>query len=172
MTHHLFTRPKKPRAKRPKTVQAAPVYQTNPADYEENPTQQQLNEMQRRMEQMQETIKSLTRQQAQGIDARATTTEEKEEALNKMLARDTAGAMDDIPLTETEKDALTRDVERLPVDKAPRVLEIIQESMELSGFQEDDIEIEIDMLPTPTQRRLQRYVNECFPAKKQRGAFF
>ncbi len=38
-------------------------------------------------------------------------------------------------LTMEEKEKLTKDIDKLPGDKLNRVVEIVQEEMELSGFQ-------------------------------------
>jgi hypothetical protein len=74
---------------------------------------------------------------------------------------------DAIPLTIEEKQILTKQVEKLKdPKKSQRVLDIVQEQMQLSGIDHDgDIEIDIDTLPIPTLRALQRYLKECFPKR-------
>jgi len=92
----------------------------------------------------------------------------------KITAQDVLGdtaseaLLDNIPLTTEEKETVAKQVDKLPANKLNRVLEIVQEQMQLSGFhdQDDDIELDIDTMPNKTLRALQRYLKECFPPKK------
>ena len=67
---------------------------------------------------------------------------------------------DSIALTQEEKMQLTKHIDALPPNKIDRVISIIQERVWLPGFHDKDqeLEIEVDSLPTPTLRALQRYV--------------
>ena len=76
-----------------------------------------------------------------------------------------------VPLTYEEKELLTKQIDKLPAHKLNRVIQIVQEQMQLSGFNDNDEEIELDVdhLPIPTLRALQAYVKECQgPAKKEK----
>eukprot|EP00698_Gefionella_okellyi_P021286 TRINITY_DN6861_c0_g1_i1.p1 TRINITY_DN6861_c0_g1~~TRINITY_DN6861_c0_g1_i1.p1 ORF type:complete len:800 (-),score=208.26 TRINITY_DN6861_c0_g1_i1:193-2592(-) len=64
------------------------------------------------------------------------------------------------PMTFEEKRQLSLDINRLPQDKLPRVVQIITEAMPQAGNQEE-IEIDIDALDTRTLRQLERFVRIC-----------
>jgi len=120
---------------------------------------QQMVQMQEKMMEMQETIKKLQRQTSShqvqlGFEGDGEHNAEFEEAKKELL--------NSTPLTYEEKASLSKKIEKLPVAKLNRVIEIIQQQMELSGLQADnEIELEIDQLSTPTLRQLQAYVTEC-----------
>mmetsp|Transcript_16213 Transcript_16213/g.47596 ORF Transcript_16213/g.47596 Transcript_16213/m.47596 type:complete len:930 (-) Transcript_16213:531-3320(-) len=123
----------------------------------------QVQEIQRQMQMMQETINMLQQQTSQN--------EQLQNHLQLSAAAPAAPsrkkAQDDHrPLSESEKVALSTAMERLPSTKLPRVLEIIRERM--PGFSDEDQEIEIDInaLDTPTLRHLQRYVKSCSKKRK------
>ena len=63
---------------------------------------------------------------------------------------------DDKPLTFDEQQAITEAINNLPPDKIPMVIKIIQESANLGD--EEEIDLEIGLLDTVTQRKLQRFV--------------
>jgi len=72
------------------------------------------------------------------------------------------------PLTFDEKRMLSIHINELPGQKLTRVLQIIKESMPISTQgSSDEIEIDIDAMPTPTLRRLQKYVRGVLGAKKR-----
>ncbi|CAN0150936.1 unnamed protein product, partial [Phaeothamnion confervicola] len=64
------------------------------------------------------------------------------------------------PLTFDEKRQLSDDINKLTPDKLTRVVQIIQERMPLGSRGEEEIEIDIDSMDTPTLRDLQRYVGD------------
>jgi hypothetical protein len=66
---------------------------------------------------------------------------------------------DNIPLTLQEQEFLTETIPELPPDNLHGVIQIIREAAKLTG-EEDEIDLEIDQLDTPTQRKLLRYVTK------------
>uniref|UniRef100_A0A7S4AEH9 Bromo domain-containing protein n=1 Tax=Pseudo-nitzschia australis TaxID=44445 RepID=A0A7S4AEH9_9STRA len=66
---------------------------------------------------------------------------------------------DTIPLTLAEQEFLTESIPGLPQDNLQGVIQIIREAAKLTG-EEDEIDLEIDQLDTPTQRKLLRYVTK------------
>lgn len=64
---------------------------------------------------------------------------------------------DDKPLTFDEQQAITEAINILPEDKIPMVIKIIRESANI-GDDEEEIDLEIGLLDTVTQRKLQRFV--------------
>lgn len=74
---------------------------------------------------------------------------------------------DTIPLSQREKDMLKADIPRLPEDKLPQVVEIIQLSGgELPVDDQGDIEIDIDLLDIPTLRKLQGFVKKILSSRR------
>lgn len=68
---------------------------------------------------------------------------------------------EDEPLSYEEKRNLRMSIEKLPAEKASRVVDIISESTNLSQGEDEEVEIDIDSLDTRTLRRLQEYVSSC-----------
>ena len=64
---------------------------------------------------------------------------------------------DSRPLTLKEQELLTDTINELPPDHLPGVIQIIREAAQLPG-DEDEIDLEIDLLDTATQRKLLRHV--------------
>jgi hypothetical protein len=63
------------------------------------------------------------------------------------------------PLTLKEQELLTDTINELPPDHLPGVIQIIREAAQLTG-DEDEIDLEIDLLDTATQRKLLRHVSK------------
>jgi hypothetical protein len=74
--------------------------------------------------------------------------------------------LNNFPLTLEEKTEVTQQIDTLPDDKLNRVIEIIEEQMQLSGLEDKEIEVDVDTLPIPTLRALQKYLKECYPKPK------
>lgn len=74
---------------------------------------------------------------------------------------------DDVPLTLQEQEFLTETIPDLPPDNLHGVIQIIREAAKLTG-EEDEIDLEIDQLDTPTQRKLLRYVTKYVKPKRQK----
>lgn len=64
------------------------------------------------------------------------------------------------PLTLAEKQRLTEDVSQLSESDTARVLQIIQEHGVAANVTDGEVELDINSLPTPTLRALQRFVAE------------
>jgi len=74
-------------------------------------------------------------------------------------------SLNKIPLSLHEKQALKNDIFKLPEDSLGPVVQIIKQSNPDAGETEDEeIEIDIDALPIPTLRELQRYVKDALSA--------
>lgn len=85
--------------------------------------------------------------------------EKRKTSKKSTAAAEKAAIEEDKPLTLQEQEVLTETINNLPGDKLPGVIQIIRESAQLGG-DEDEIDLEIDQLDTATQRKLQRYVNK------------
>jgi len=126
-----------------------------------------LVNMQRQMESMQATIAALQKQASQtevqvqmnmelgvGAAAPAVYAPSKAPRVSK-------------PLTFTEKEALSNDINALPPDKLAHVVKIVQESMPLTSRHDDDeIEVDIETLDNDTLRHLQKYVKASLGKKR------
>jgi hypothetical protein len=66
------------------------------------------------------------------------------------------------PLTFEEKKTLIAQIHKLPADKMPHVLNIIQSALPPRENDEDgDIEVPLDALDTFTLRKLQKFIEVC-----------
>merc|ERR1711871_1720779 len=124
----------------------------------------QMQEMQRQMKQMQETISMLQRQTSQTnvLQAQMQMKAKPTQSTSKRQSTD-----DTKPLSEREKHTLSQAISSLQHEKLPRVIEIIKERMSDLSEHEQEIEIDINALDTPTLRHLQRYVKSCSKKRKQ-----
>ena len=85
----------------------------------------------------------------------------KEQKQQKQQQQQAALAVEDdtIPLTLEEQELLTEAIPELAPDCLHGVIQIIRDAAKLTG-DEDEIDLEIDQLDTPTQRKLLRYVTK------------
>ena len=136
---------------------------------------QYMVQMQQQMLEMQQTILNLQRQTSthqvqmqMGAAVGSGGAKSIEDVLPDEAAREEINM--NIALTYEEKEALSNNIQKLPVNKLNHVIEIIQKQMQLTGLQADDeIELEIDQLSTPTLRQLQKYVASALPKKAKSG---
>jgi len=75
---------------------------------------------------------------------------------------------DNRPMTFEEKKNLSMRINKLPPEKLGRVVEIINESIEVKADPEAEIEIDIDVLDPVALRKLERYVNSVLTSKKRK----
>ena len=73
-----------------------------------------------------------------------------------------------IPLTTEEKQDLIGAIGQLTGERLEYVIELVRASLPPSKRSDDEIEVEIDILDTLTQRKLQDYINagDAKPAKR------
>lgn len=71
-------------------------------------------------------------------------------------------------MTYEDKKKLSKAIEQLPVEKASKVIQIIQKNMDLS-VGSDEVEIDIDSLNNDTLLELQKYVNKCTQPRRSSG---
>jgi len=113
----------------------------------------QLMEMQRMMQAMQNEISTLKSQV-------------RENEIVKRLQETKDAAHN--PLTFDEKKTLIAQIHKLPSDKMPHVLNIIQSALPPRENEEDgDIEVPLDALDTFTLRKLQKFIEENNEKKKR-----
>jgi len=75
---------------------------------------------------------------------------------------------DNRPMTFEEKKNLSMRINKLPPEKLGKVVEIINESIEVKADPEAEIEIDIDILDPVALRKLERYVNSVLANKKRK----
>ena len=134
--------------------------------YEQNDMMRQMLALQEKMVDLQKKILPLQRttssQQVQMTMAE--TGASLEEVVQDEELRDEV--IMNMELSYDEKKDLKDSIEKLPPAKLNKVIEIIQKRMELSGLQGDEeVELDMDQLDTPTLRQLQKYVQTCKPKK-------
>jgi len=126
-----------------------------------------LVNMQRQMESMQATIAALQKQASQTeVQVQMNMELGVGSAVPVVYAPSKAPRVSK-PLTFTEKETLSIDINALPPDKLAHVVKIVQESMPLTSRHDDDeIEVDIETLDNDTLRHLQKYVKASLGKKR------
>jgi hypothetical protein len=75
---------------------------------------------------------------------------------------------DKVPLSYEEKKTLSAQISKLPPEKVEKVIQIIQDRMDLNDANPEEIEVDMETLDTPTLRQLQKYVKSCQASTKKR----
>ena len=66
-----------------------------------------------------------------------------------------------LPLTIEEKEKLSEDINELDDDQMDKAMAIIEKAVNLDGNNDVELELDIDQLPTKTQRELQKFGEQC-----------